>query len=1811
MGDITTAFDDLITKRRKKRQSIVDAEFPDLEPQSNPFINTISLIGDVINIPQQILYTFGKNIAEEITGNELNNEDFITELQKSVKGQSKLSFGDILKVVGADKIDYALPEEFQIDNPYINIPASVASGILAGVASRNPFIGITAGVSASQFLGGKGVVSSIVDTVADPANKLRLLQLSPKALNMSKAQIKALQKSGLYSEVAGKQAKLLKQQGKLSSGFFSQIAKGERRLFDFKGSSGLLIGRPYKVFEEGTEEALAHFDNIGYIMPTHKGFNFGRYSGIDPFADSLDAIAHTSGDVVRKFFPEKLMSPILKGADGIGGSIFDKASAPVKKLFKVGGDVEVGLRRFVTKNKENLFPEFIKNKELEEKFIQDGIRAYQDSASSVNAFENHINEWISSNLLNNPDLAKSDYRKLVGEQINRDLSLSKEAFENAPSKVKSLKEIEEDQANKVFAELEQLSEKNAENVIRRLNGIPIEDGSDLLKRKADMPQNLSLKMREELDAEMVGSQSEIALGYHKKLKDIKTNQAEVEDLLRKNEAEISKVKGNDLQRFKLQRENKIWRERLNVAKADKENAIKSLEKDIKNLESRKFKTQSNKVIDDVDKQINRLRKQERRMQSIYDMQAEKYKNIMKANNAEKRALTRQAKAKGDISDIRSKIAELNKQKEQLLIDSQETRKAIDALASRNMSGLQEGRFTLTELKAMREAITSINEDLAHRIKVTFSDDIGKKVSQTEAEIADAIVKVAERSDEFTGLVVRLHKARTVDSFGRIVGSAVYDLLSPQDYSSLKNIFGVADENQLREMFVERFTHAYNGKLANGAKSSGVIGKSLDKARAVLRQTKRMFDKDGFIDESVQAHFERFLSDTDFFANTSKAYDGKEFKLVRELIDENGKIKDVYKFKQLMDDISQKAKELNYLPEFAHLRANFHGIGYEPLLLKDKAVHDDFMTLANNLNINVGKRGKIGSKPHLMLLEGIQNSKELQEYLLNFEIVSRQELEFLLGTKFLSALSTPAHQARSILTRIASVAELRPYELFENDPVTLILNYANAMKNMEYKPFLDWVNKNVKFRNSEKAFDDALSSISNSLTKVYLSNEVADQVMLKLNKIKNSKNQALIVDTQDLLIEGQRTKDIPTFVKIRNNIKKIYDDNMISDQDKLDIESILEKTDIQSNVAGKEMIDSINNAYHMFDEEFLNKVFNATEELSTGDKAKISTGVNRFIKSRANNSSEAFAIPEVSRLSDKLGPNLSQKQFNAKNVLLEDSIHDFVRYEAKGKNTLPFKELDGAVIPKALVPVLDGLKVDPEKNFTTLGKMINKVVDGLNEAEARELGEGTAKAFNKIPGVNIGSDGIDNLSKAYQRMNFGYLTSLWKANALLSPAFHVRNAISAITVNSQFGVGIDSHIDSLKFLYRMSKYNKASGMLNSSAVSRLGAKKIDKLKSIVGEANSQDLQLFKELSEQGVIGSRAVGSMTNSSSMGAMGKFDPTDMNFAPYQFNFKMGESIEDLVRVASYKHARDVLNYTPKESAEFTKLLHFDYNYLTDGERRYLKRLIPFYSYFRLSLGRDSRMFLERTGEFNKMAHLIDEVERGIEPEDSVEVAHYIRENMGVKYRVDENGKVHYMLLGGMIPAADLVSRTIGAVQPGESISPSTAVKNIALQLFQGMNPIIKAPAEFFSNYSSYFNKPIELYEGQEGEFFGANIPRKYISLMANIRWLNDLNKASQVVDFLPHGDLRPDLPRPDTPIKKIFHLANIYGGVKLRDNSSPDTQKYIQQTLPARDAKSLLSKELKRGSDNAIPALRNYLKKLGYRENQINQILEGYRAQ
>lgn len=209
------------------------------------------------------------------------------------------------------------------------------------------------------------------------------------------------------------------------------------------------------------------------------------------------------------------------------------------------------------------------------------------------------------------------------------------------------------------------------------------------------------------------------------------------------------------------------------------------------------------------------------------------------------------------------------------------------------------------------------------------------------------------------------------------------------------------------------------------------------------------------------------------------------------------------------------------------------------------------------------------------------------------------------------------------------------------------------------------------------------------------------------------------------------------------------------------------------------------------------------------------------------------------------------------------------------------------------------------------------------------------------------------------------------------------------------------------------------------------------------------------------------------------------------RFGNRVGRAIENNARIALFMDGlREGL--TPFAASERVKKYLFDYSDLTPFERNVMKRIFPFYSWSRFNIPLQLEHLVSRPGKFLSLLKTKELVEEDVpEPPDETLLPQWMKDQMPVRVRQNPDGTFSYFLLGGWVPAADAMK----VFDPG----------GLALDM---LTPTIKAPFEYFANYSLYFQDNIERYPGETGEFLGRRMTKRQVNLARNVRVLNTLDR-------------------------------------------------------------------------------------------------------
>ena len=384
-----------------------------------------------------------------------------------------------------------------------------------------------------------------------------------------------------------------------------------------------------------------------------------------------------------------------------------------------------------------------------------------------------------------------------------------------------------------------------------------------------------------------------------------------------------------------------------------------------------------------------------------------------------------------------------------------------------------------------------------------------------------------------------------------------------------------------------------------------------------------------------------------------------------------------------------------------------------------------------------------------------------------------------------------------------------------------------------------------------------------------------------------------------------------------------------------------------------------------------------------------------------------------------------------------------------------------------------------KSMAKLGKTKPKTVKGVDyvESTAPEL---AGKYFHPDVAKHIDATRqflLDGNSDNEFIKNFNKIQNIWKSTATYWPtnlAFFSRNTIGNIWQNSLAGVNNPlDYARALKIQFQGTKLNKA------------------------------DEKLMKEYNEQGLIRvGHLSGDIKRSIENQIMSAFDILKKKKNPYEVMNKVGGQLGDAVETnAKLAHfiAKRKEGLSPFDAGQSVKKHLFDYEDLTEVERKYLKTFMPFYTFTRKNFPLQFEALIKTPSKQTKLVKLKNNVEV-LQGDD--ETSHILPEwlkNAAPVYVGKKNGKVRYIKLEGFLPVSDI----------GKITEPAQEMLNM-------LSPVLKAPVEQISNYNFFFGRPLTKQKGTKGftgygekDLLWTRIPGRLDHLATLFRPIREIDKV------------------------------------------------------------------------------------------------------
>lgn len=372
-----------------------------------------------------------------------------------------------------------------------------------------------------------------------------------------------------------------------------------------------------------------------------------------------------------------------------------------------------------------------------------------------------------------------------------------------------------------------------------------------------------------------------------------------------------------------------------------------------------------------------------------------------------------------------------------------------------------------------------------------------------------------------------------------------------------------------------------------------------------------------------------------------------------------------------------------------------------------------------------------------------------------------------------------------------------------------------------------------------------------------------------------------------------------------------------------------------------------------------------------------------------------------------------------------------------------------------IPELAGLKFDP-----AVATQLDRYYKAMNPEEIKSI----IKGFDKVQ-------------------------NWWKGQALISPAYHLRNAVGNFWNNFLAGVKNPKDYIDAGLVQKGKDFSMVDdlGRTWNSKQINLAARK----NGIIGKG--QYMADIERGLEQEIKG----------------GNYNPFSQENKLFRANRDLGGVIEDNARLTNFMHFLKK-GLSPSEAAVETKKFLFDYTDLTPFEQNVLKRFMPFYTFTRKNVPLQLEQLMRQPAKYaglEKVVQAVEDIGMGdSKPANEKYLSDYIKSNTAMRVRYNKDDQSYqYLLLGKWLPAyqaMDFVN------QPADN-------------MLQMLTPILKTPIETWMNKSTFWKnslqeqEEIERYPGEQTNFLGINMPKKTAQVLRNIRILNDLDKLNPGLIF------------------------------------------------------------------------------------------------
>lgn len=360
-------------------------------------------------------------------------------------------------------------------------------------------------------------------------------------------------------------------------------------------------------------------------------------------------------------------------------------------------------------------------------------------------------------------------------------------------------------------------------------------------------------------------------------------------------------------------------------------------------------------------------------------------------------------------------------------------------------------------------------------------------------------------------------------------------------------------------------------------------------------------------------------------------------------------------------------------------------------------------------------------------------------------------------------------------------------------------------------------------------------------------------------------------------------------------------------------------------------------------------------------------------------------------------------------------------------------------------------------------------------------------------------------------SYDALTNLWKRNVTVPfPSFHARNILQDMWQMFLGGFNPIQELGSNGAWTHAFQIMKESGITSflknlpdeASNIARLTGKIV----RADGSSITQSQMWNNFVKDGGLVGILRDIPMNGAASVDTINEalakklvnlkdLNPLSKDFIPVAMGGKLNEIISVNNRLANYislwKKGMDGF-----DAMMNTRKVLFDYQDLSTFERNVMKRIFPFYAWSRKNIPFQLQMMIQQPGKFSNLMKAVstldDKNTRDTIPPGGI--PDYIRQEFGVTTQQNPDGTYRFLLMGGYIPAADLVK--VGSFED---------IERLALK---SLNPIVQAGFESATNKNFFSGLPVRSFPGEKKIFLGEPMGADTINLLRKFRPINSTDK-------------------------------------------------------------------------------------------------------